>query len=64
VEIQDPEGNALPGFALDDCPEHFGDSNAKTVVWNNRPTLSEHAGSPIRILFELKDADLFSFRFQ
>lgn len=64
VEIQDAEGSALAGFALDDCPEHFGDSDAKTVVWNTDSALSDHAGSPVRILFELRDADLFSFRFQ
>lgn len=64
VEIQDAEGSALAGFALDDCPELFGDSDAKTVVWNDDSVLSDHAGSPVRILFELRDADLFSFRFQ
>ena len=64
VEIQDAEGNALTGLSLDECPEHFGDSDAKTIVWNNEPALSDHAGSPVRILFELRDADLFSFRFQ
>ena len=64
VEIQDAEGSALAGFALDDCPAHFGDSDAKTVVWNTDSALSDHAGSPVRILFELRDADLFSFRFQ
>lgn len=64
VEIQDLDGNALPGFSLDDCPAHFGDSVAKTTVWKNQPGLSIHAGTPVRILFELKDADLYSFRFQ
>ncbi len=64
VEIQDLQGKALPGFSLEDCPAHFGDSVDKTIVWRNRPGLSKLAGKPVQILFELKDADLYSFRFQ
>ena len=64
VELQDPEGNPLPGFSLDDCPIYFGDSVAKTILWNDQPNLTALAGQPVQILFELKDADLYSFRFQ
>ncbi len=64
IELQDLEGNALPGFALDNCPVYYGDSVAKTIIWTNQPDLSKYAGKPIQILFELKDADLYSFRFQ
>lgn len=63
VEIQDEEGNALPGFALEDCPAYFGDSVAKNIAWNNQPDLSTFAGQTVQILFELKDADLYAFRF-
>ena len=64
VEIRDIEGKALPGFSLEDCPVYFGDSVAKTIVWNNQPDSSAHAGQPVQIYFELKDADLYAFQFR
>ena len=64
VEIQDVDGKPVKGFALDDCPPQFGDSVDKTVVWRGEAELSALAGKPARLLFELKDADLYAFRFQ
>ncbi len=63
VEIQDTSGKPLTGFALADCPEIFGDTIAKTVAWKEPKSLSALTGQPIRLRFELKDADLYSFRF-
>jgi hypothetical protein len=63
VEIQDGEGKPVPGFSLADCHEIFGDSIARTVAWKEDPDLADLAGQPVRLLFELKDADLFSFQF-
>jgi len=64
VEIQDPTGRPLPGFALDDCPPVFGDSVERTVSWKGGTDVGKLAGQPIRVSFELKDADLYAFRFQ
>ena len=33
VEIQDLDGQPLPGFALDDCPQIFGDAIGRPVTW-------------------------------
>ena len=63
IEIQDTDGNPLPGFALEECPPHFGDSVSKTITWNGNPNLSEVTNQPVQLFFELKDADLYSFRF-
>ncbi len=63
VEIQDETGQPISGFSLADCSEIFGDSNARNVTWENGDDLSALAGQPVRLLFELKDADLFSIRF-
>ncbi len=63
VEIQDPTGAPLPGHALDDCPPIFGDSIARTVTWKTGADLSQFAGRPVRLRFALRDADLFSFKF-
>ncbi len=63
VELQDVAGKPISGFSLADCPEHFGDSVARPVRWSGDGDLALLAGSPVRLLFELKDADLYSFQF-
>ena len=63
VEIQDPDGKPIDGFALADCPPFFGDTIERVVTWKNGADVGSLAGKPIRLRFELKDADLYSFRF-
>jgi len=63
VEIQDQHGQPIPGFTLSNCLPIFGDEIERTVVWNNNSSLSDLAGSPLRLRFFLKDADLFSIKF-
>ncbi|MCI0514736.1 hypothetical protein L0128_16090, partial [candidate division KSB1 bacterium] len=64
VEIQDPSGTPLPGFALNDSPEIFGDSIDYVVQWTAGASLNELAGKMVRLRFKMSDADLFSIRFQ
>jgi len=64
VELQSEEGNPLEGFRLEDCPEIIGDTLDRTVAWNKGFDLSDLAGTPIRIRFVLKDADLYSIQFR
>jgi hypothetical protein len=63
VEIRDAGGKALPKFATADCPPIFGDDTALAVKWKKGGSVKHLAGRPIRLLFDLKDADLFAFRF-
>ncbi|MCA9069259.1 MAG: hypothetical protein KDA84_10070, partial [Planctomycetaceae bacterium] len=63
VEIQAPSGKPIDGFALGDCAELFGDSIDRPVTWKNNPDLSLLAGKPVRLRFELRDADLYAFQF-
>lgn len=63
VEIQDAAGKPMPGFALDDCSEVFGDSIARTVTWKQGADVAALAGTPVRLRFVLKDADLYSLQF-
>jgi hypothetical protein len=63
VEIQDPNGQPLPGFALADCEETFGDAIERPVAWRSGKDVSTLAGKPVRLRFALKDADVFSYRF-
>jgi hypothetical protein len=64
VEIQDAHGKPLPGFALNDCSEVFGDDLQRTVTWKHGSDVGKLAGRPVRLRFTLSDADLYSFQFQ
>lgn len=63
VEIQEADGRAIPGFALDDCIELIGNHIERAVAWKNTPDLATLAGRPIRLRFVLRDADLYALRF-
>ncbi len=64
VELQDADGKALPGFALDDCLPIYGDDIARFVKWKASEDVSAFAGKPVRLRFAMEDADLFSLRFR
>lgn len=63
IEIQDPKGQALPGFGIEDCPVLFGDSIERAVTWKTGADVSPLAGQPVRLRFVLQDADVFAFQF-
>lgn len=63
VQIEDANGTPAPGFAFTDNSELYGDSLSQTVHWSKVPDVTALAGKPVRLRFELRDADLFSFRF-
>lgn len=62
VEIQDASGAPLPGFTLQDCAPITGDFTDHAVTWKGG-SLASLAGKPIRLLFELAQADLFALQF-
>jgi len=64
VELQDADGKAIPGFALTDAVELYGDELARTVSWKNGTDLKSLADRPIRLRFVLKDADVYSMQFR
>ena len=64
VELQDAQGKPIDKFKLEDCPEHFGDTVGRAVRWNDNPDLGQLVGKTIRIRFVLKDADIYSLKFQ
>jgi hypothetical protein len=63
VAIEDAAGEPLEGFRLADCPAIRGDAIEHTVAWKGGTSVGRLAGRPVRLRFELRDADLFSFRF-
>ncbi len=64
VEIQDKEGNPIPGFSLVECQTVIGNEIDRIVHWKNGTDVSILAGKEIRLRFSLKDADLYSIRFK
>jgi hypothetical protein len=64
VEIEDPEGNPLPGYRLQESVELIGDSLARPVAWRRGTDVSHLAGKPLRLRFVMKDADIYSLRFR
>ena len=63
IEIQDATGKPIPGFALNDCLEHFGDRVDQPVAWKGGSNVEQLAGKPVRLRIVLSDADLYSFQF-
>jgi hypothetical protein len=64
VEVLDSEGQPIEGFRLKQCRPLQGDSVAQSVAWEGGADLRRLASRPVRLRFVLRDADLFSFRFQ
>lgn len=64
VELQDAEGKAISGFSLDECQELIGNDLDRGVVWKRGSDASSLAGKTVRVKFVMKDADLYSFKFE
>jgi hypothetical protein len=63
VEIQDADGKPIPGYALADADELFGDTVDQAVSWKGSAETSQLAGQVVKLRFVLKDGDLYSYRF-
>jgi hypothetical protein len=65
VELQDESGAALNGYSLTDSQELFGDEIAGAIGWrDDGANIGALAGQIVRMRVELRDADLFAFRFR
>lgn len=64
VEVQDAQGNPVPGFGLADATEIYGDEVEFAVPWKAGASLEGLAGKPVGLRFVMKDADLYSLRFK
>ena len=63
VAIETADGKPIEGYTLGDCPAHFGDTVNRPITWKDGTDVSALNGRPVQLRFELKDADLYSFRF-
>ncbi|MCD6596169.1 MAG: hypothetical protein J7L04_00680, partial [Bacteroidales bacterium] len=64
VEFLDKDGNPLEGFELENASEIIGNEIEKVVTWTGDPDLKKLNGKPVRLRFVMKDADLFSLKFE
>ncbi|MEQ8788965.1 MAG: hypothetical protein RIC55_21820 [Pirellulaceae bacterium] len=63
VELQDEDGEPLPGYTLDDCDVIYGDDIARHVKWNGSEDVGKLAGKIVRLRFVMNETDLYSLRF-
>jgi hypothetical protein len=62
VELQGADGKHVPGFGLTDCEPVTGDGIAQRVRWRGgRELPTSLRERPLRLCFEVKQADLFGF---
>ncbi|MEX2512438.1 MAG: hypothetical protein WD398_06000 [Cyclobacteriaceae bacterium] len=63
IEIQDEHGIPIPGFTMEESAELIGNEIAKIASWKNGKSLISLATKPIRLHIYMKDADLYSLKF-
>ncbi|MBV7329316.1 hypothetical protein KFU94_13910 [Chloroflexi bacterium TSY] len=63
VELQDAAGTPVPGFALDDCVEIFGDKIEGVVRWQSGKDIYHISNQAVRLHVRLRDAHLYAFQF-
>ncbi len=64
VEVLDAAGNVIEGFDRAACQVVSGDRLDHAIRWRDRTSLRDLAGREIRLRFQLRNADLYSFRFR
>ena len=64
AEIQDADGRPIEGYELHRSSEIFGDAIEQVVSWGDATDVGALAGSPVRLRFVMRDADLYSIRFR
>lgn len=63
VEIQDIQGRALSGFAIEDCDSILFNDVDFTVKWNGKQDVSAISGQPVRLRIAFRSAKLYAFQF-
>ena len=67
VELVNEDGYVIPGFHADMCERIVGNEISRIVRWRSDVyedyDLCRLSGTPVRLRFYLKDADVFSFKF-
>ena len=64
VELLDDAGTPIDGFTASDCVPLKGDQLASRVTWKGQRDLARLSGTPIKLRFVIRNAELFSIRFR
>ena len=64
VEALDGDGKPLPGREFADCGHLCGDQLDRVVTWRGQSDLGHTEGSPVKLRFRLRSAELFSVEFK
>lgn len=64
VELQNEDGAPVPGFSLADCQPLTGDAVDRNVTWRSGSDVSSLIGKPVRVCFDVRDADVFAWKFE
>lgn len=64
VEVQNAAGRPVEGLSLADADPIVGDEVSRAVTWKGKREVGRLAGQPIRLRLVLKDADVYSLRFE
>ena len=64
VEFYDIKVEVIESFSEENCQEIIGNQIKQIVEWNGSSDLAELSGKAVSIKFILKDADLYSFKFE
>jgi hypothetical protein len=62
--ILDARGQAIPGYRVEDCDRiHTANETDRVVTWRGKSDVQGLAGTPVRLRFAMRDADLYAFQF-
>lgn len=65
AEILDADSKPIDGYSMEDCDRiHTTNEINRVVGWKGKSDISMLADKPIRLRFEIRDADLFAFQFK
>ena len=63
VGLLNQDGLPIPGFDTNRCIPLIGDHLKQVVHWRDATDLSSLQSQPLRLVFEMQDADLYSLQF-
>ncbi|MCB0727654.1 MAG: hypothetical protein KDD00_09325 [Ignavibacteriae bacterium] len=63
-ELQDQDGNPIPDFTIDDCPQITGDEFTKEISWQQGSNVAELINTPVYLRIRMQNADLYSIQFK
>jgi hypothetical protein len=64
VELLDKGQKTIAGYALEDADPLIGDEIERVASWQGQKDVSQLAGQTVCMRIQLKDADVYSFRFR